>query len=403
MPIYSYFAKSLDGREKKGVLEAKDDKDLARILKQEGYILIFATLEKKKPKLSFNFFQPKISLKEKLFFVRNLQVMISAGISIPKALYSLAEQTKNKRFKKILLSLAEDVTKGKNLSEAVLSFPDVFSEFFQNMVKVGEETGSLESILLKVGDQMEREYELKNKIVGALIYPAVILTFLVLEGILMLAFVVPKLSQAFKELGVKLPFTTKIVISLGEFFVKNWHFLVLFVFLIFIFFQFLKKVEIFKKFIDKISLSLPIISPIVKNLNSAFFTRSFGILFSSGVSIVKSLDITSNILDNLYFKTALREASEKVKKGEKLSQILKNYSNIFPATVIEMLAVGEETGQTSEVLAKLADFFEEEVTNATKNLVSVIEPLIMIFVGVIVGFFAVSMVQPMYSMIQTIK
>jgi len=374
-------------------------------LRREGYILILAISKEKekKPKISLSFFQRKISLKEKLFFVRNLQVMISAGISIPKALNSLAEQTKNKRFKKILLNLAEEITKGKNFSEAILSFPDVFSEFFQNMIKVGEETGNLENVLLKVAEQMEREYELKNRVVGALIYPAVILTFMVLEGIFMLAFVVPKLSQAFKELGVSLPFTTKIVISLGDFFGKYWYFLLLFVFLIFFLFQFLKKTEGFKKFIDKIFLSLPIISPIVKNLNSAFFARSLSTLFSSGVPIVNSLEITSNTLDNFYFKSVLRGGIERIKKGEKLSQILKNYPNIFPQTVIEMMAVGEETGQTAEVLGKLADFFEEEVTNATKNLVSVIEPLIMILVGAVVGFFAVSMVQPMYSMMQTIK
>jgi len=405
MPLYSYFAKSLDGKEKEGTLEAKDERELAAILREEGYILILANQKekKKKPKISFSFFQRKISLKEKLFFVRNLQVMISAGISIPKALNSLAEQTKNKRFKKILLNLAEEITKGKNFSEAILSFPDVFSEFFQNMIKVGEETGNLENVLLKVAEQMEREYELKNRVVGALIYPAVILTFMVLEGIFMLAFVVPKLSQTFKELGVSLPFTTKIVISLGDFFTKYWYFLVLFVFLIFFLFQFLKKTETFKKFIDKIFLSLPIISPIVKNLNSAFFARSLSTLFSSGVPIIDSLEITSNTLDNFYFKSTLKGGIEKIKKGEKLSQILKNYPKIFPQTVIEMMAVGEETGQTAEVLGKLADFFEEEVTNATKNLVSVIEPLIMILVGAVVGFFAVSMVQPMYSMIQSIK
>jgi type IV pilus assembly protein PilC len=405
MPLYSYFAKSLDGKEKEGTLEAKNEKELAEILRREGYILIFAISKEKekKPKISLSFFQRKISLKEKLFFVRNLQVMISAGISIPKALNSLAEQTKNKRFKKILLNLAEEITKGRNFSEAILSFPDVFSEFFQNMIKVGEETGNLENVLLKIAEQMEREYELKNRVVGALIYPAVILTFMVLEGIFMLAFVVPKLSQAFKELGVSLPFTTKIVISLGDFFGKYWYFLLLFVFLIFFLFQFLKKTEGFKKFIDKIFLSLPIISPIVKNLNSAFFARSLSTLFSSGVPIVNSLEITSNTLDNFYFKSVLRGGIERIKKGEKLSQILKNYPNIFPQTVIEMMAVGEETGQTAEVLGKLADFFEEEVTNATKNLVSVIEPLIMILVGAVVGFFAVSMVQPMYSMMQTIK
>jgi len=405
MPVYSYFAKSLEGKEKEGVLEAKDERELAEILRKEGYILIFAVPKEKekKPKISFSFFQRKISLKEKLFFVRNLQVMISAGISIPRALNSLAEQTKNKRFKKILLSLAEEITKGKNFSEALASFPDVFSEFFQNMIKVGEETGNLENVLLKVAEQMEREYELKNRVVGALIYPGVILTFMVLEGIFMLAFVVPKLAQTFKELNVKLPFTTQIVISLGDFFAKYWYILALFIFLIFFLFQFLKKTENFKKFFDKIFLSLPIVSPILKNLNSALFARTLSTLFSSGVPIVNSLNIASNTLGNFYFKSALREGIERVKKGEKLSQILRNYSNIFPQTVIEMLAVGEETGQTAEVLGKLADFFEQEVTNATKNLVSVIEPLIMILVGVVVGFFAVSMVQPMYSMMQTIK
>jgi type IV pilus assembly protein PilC len=403
MPKYSFLAKSLEGKTEKGILEAKDEFELAKILKERKLILIKA--EKLKGKRKFQISLPYFGVppSEKMFFTRNLKVMISAGVPLPRAILSLSQQTKNKKFKIALEKISERIIKGEKFSEAISLFPQIFNEFYQNMIKVAEETGRLEDVLEILARQMERENEIRSKIKGAMIYPAVIVFALIGVGILMLVFVVPKLAETFKELGVELPMTTKIVISLGTFLANN--FLILFFFFIFIIFllsQFLRT-KIGKRIFDKISLSFPIFSSLVKKSNSASTARSLSSLISAGVSLPRALEITANTLGNVFYKEALFQAAEKVRKGGKLSESLKPYQKIYPLTLISMIEVGEETGETSEVLSKIADFYESEVTDAAKNLTSIIEPILLLLIGAAVGFFAISMVQPMYSMMQTIK
>jgi type IV pilus assembly protein PilC len=236
-----------------------------------------------------------------------------------------------------------------------------------------------------------------------LLYPAVIFVVMIGIGILMLVYVVPTLSATFIELKVQLPVTTRAVIGLGNFLKKNLLAVFLFtVFLVFVLRRFLGSV-MGKKLYDQLMLSFPIISPIVKNINAAYTVRNLSSLIASGVSLPRALEITANTLDNHKYKRALIESEEKVKKGEKFSEALKKYEDIYPSTLIQMIAVGEETGETSVILSKLADFYENEVSEATKNLASVIEPVLMVFIGIVVGFFAVSMIQPMYSMMDAIN
>jgi len=407
MPRYFYSAKSLKGEEKSGILEAKDIHQLAKKLREQDFILIKAETEeekikKRKPKISLPFFGG-VSLKEKMFFTRNLQVMISAGLPLPRAIETLALQTKSKKFKKTLSEIKEDIIKGKSFSEALANWPDIFPELFQNMVRVGEETGTLEEVLKILAQQMEKENELKSKIMGAMIYPAVIICTMIGVGILMLVMVIPQLAKIFEDLQVELPATTKLVIALGNFFVEKWYLVILiFFFFIFIFSQ-IPKTKKGKEILDTFLLKVPIISPIIRETNSASFTRTLSSLVASGVPLVRSLEIVSGTLGNVYFKGAIIEAVEKVRKGEKLSEALKPHQDIYPPIVIQMIAVGEETGETSNVLAKLADFFEEEVGRATQNLASVIEPVIMIIVGAAIGFFAISIIQPIYSMLGAIQ
>jgi type IV pilus assembly protein PilC len=403
MAKYFFVAKSFEGQTRTGEREAKDIHQLASTLRQEGLILIRAEVEKEKRKFQISFPSFGIPLSEKLFFTRNLEVMISAGIPLPRAISSLKEQAKNKKFKKALSKIEEDIKKGTKFSDALSEFPQIFNEFYKSMVKVAEETGNLEEVLGILARQMERENEMRSKIIGALIYPAVVVLAMVGIGILMLIMVVPKLAETFKELEVELPLTTRIVIGLGDFLSQKWYlFLGILFFSIFIFFQILKT-KIGKKTFDKISLKIPIFSGLIQKTNSASTARNLSSLISGGVSLPRALEITANTLGNVFYKEALFSAVEKVKKGEKLSLALKPYQKIYPLTLIQMIEVGEETGETSEVLSKLAEFYEEEVSNATKNLVSVIEPVLMLFIGGVVGFFAVSMVQPMYSMLGAIK
>jgi len=405
MPRYFYTAKSLKGEEKSGVLETKDIHQLAQKLHEQGFILIKAIVEEKRLKRKFKFSLPSfgVSLSEKMFFTRNLQVMISAGIPLVRAIGTLSLQTKSKKFKQVLLNIKEEIVKGKNFSDTLANEPSIFSELFQNMVKVGEEAGTLEEVLKVLALQMERERDIKSKIKGAMIYPAIIICAMFGIGILMMVTVVPQLAETFKELEIELPLTTRIIIGFANFLTEKWYLVIIILFVsIFLFWKTLKT-KSGKKLFDSFTLKFPIISPIIKNTNSAYTVRTLGSLISAGIPLPRALEITSRTLGNVFYKTALSEAAEKVRKGEKMSETLKFYENIYPSTVIQMISVGEETGETSSILSKLADFYEEEVSNATKNLASVIEPVLMLIIGAVVGFFAVSMVQPMYSMLGAIK
>ena len=411
MAQYFYNAKSLKGESQTGILEAKDEYQLARILRQQGLILIKAELEeeklKKRPRLQFGGwvlpFLGGVSLVEKMMFTRNLQVMIASGLPLPRAMETLALQTKSKKFKEAILNVKEEITKGKSFSDSLTRFPNVFSELFQSMVRVGEESGTLEEALKVLSSQMEKQHELSSRIQGAMIYPAVIICAMIGIGILMLIMVVPQPSATFKELNIELPLTTKIVIGLADFLVKKWYlFILILISIAFLFWQAMKT-KIGKRILDNLILEIPIISPIVRKSNAAYTARTLSSLISAGVPIVRALEITAGTLGNIQYKTALQEAGEQVRKGGKLSEALKPYENIYSIMVIQMIAVGEETGETSSILAKLADFFEEEVGNATKNLASVIEPVLMLIIGAGVGFFAVAMIQPMYSMLGTVQ
>ena len=406
MPKYFYTAKTLTGENKTGELEAKDERQLAGILREQELILIRSEI-KEKPKnlinFSFSLFGP--SLAEKMFFARNLRVMISAGLPLPRALEALGSQTKNKKFQKVISSVKEEIMRGNNFSDALAGHPDIFSAFFQNMVKAGEEGGMLEEVLKTLSLQLEKENDLKSKIKGALIYPAVIVTTMIGVGILMLVLVVPQLSQTFKELEIELPLTTRIVIGLADFLIQKWYLALLIIFgAVFIVFSALKnKTGAVKKIIDRSVLKMPVISSIVKNTNSAYMVRTLSSLISAGVHLPKALEITAATLGNIYYQQALRQASESVSKGQKLSEALKEFQGIYSQTLLQMISVGEETGETSSILQKLADFYEEEVAKTTKNLTSIIEPVLMVIIGTVIGFFAISMIQPMYSMLGSIE
>lgn len=402
MPKYFYTAKSLTGETKSGFLMAKDETELARLLRQDGYILVSSNQEDeeltRKAGISLPF-TGKISLTEKMMFLRNLQVMVRAGISLPRALRILTEQARSKKFKDTLISIADEIDKGKTFSSGLNRYPDIFSEIFVNMVKVGEESGTLEEVLKTLTQQMEREHELQSKVIGALIYPAVIIAAMMGIGILMLVMVVPKLAETFRELNIALPPTTRFVMGLGTFLAEKWFLIILAIPILFFVLRRTLQTTRGKRIADTIVLRIPVLSSIVVKTNSASMTRTLSSMIIAGIPIVRALEIVSGALGNSYFKEATAKAAERVSKGAKLSEAMKPH-HIYPIMVIQMMEVGEETGQTSDILMGLADFYEEEVTNATKNLSSIIEPVLMILVGGAVGFFAISMIQPMYSMLR---
>ncbi|OHA68322.1 MAG: hypothetical protein A3A27_02665 [Candidatus Wildermuthbacteria bacterium RIFCSPLOWO2_01_FULL_47_18] len=406
MPKYFYKAASFQGEHITGEETAEDEKGLAKVLRERGFVLTEAK-ERGKKRFSFsidfsaNLFG--VTLVEKLMFVRNLKVMIGAGVSLPKALEILSEQVKSKKFKTAVLNMREQVFQGKLLSQAMEGHGEVFSELFQNMVKVGEESGTLEEVLSQLALQLEKEHELRSQITGALLYPAVVVSAMLLIGILMLVMVVPKLAATFKDLGVSLPVTTRFVIAFGKLLSEKWY-------LVFPVFAVLFGVALRalrtsagKRLWDTISLKLPLFSAMIQKTNSAVTLRTLSSLIASGVPIVRALEITSHVVGNSFYQEALQEVAKDVAKGAKISDSLARAKHLYPTLIIQMVQVGEETGESAQVLSKLAEFFEEEVTQVTKNLASVIEPLLMLLIGAVVGFFAVSMIQPMYSLLNSVK
>jgi len=403
MPIYFYTAIGKTGEKITGSEMAEDERQLARILHGKGHILTTAKTGQKEKKLfsvrSLSQGMQGVSGTDKLLFTRNLQVMVESGIPLPKSLEVLSEQTKNGKFKKVLLEIQKKIVEGKMLSETLEEYPKIFSDLFVNMIKVGEESGTLEDVLEQLTLQLERQHELKSKVVGALMYPAVIVFAMLGIGTLMLMVVVPQLAKVFEDLGVDLPLTTQLVINAGTITAERWYIIFPAIgFFMVVLFR-LWKTKTGKRVVDTVNLKIPIFSGIIEKVNAALMTRTLSSLISAGIPIVRALEITSHVVGNVHFQDSLADAAKKVAKGAKISESLQDYRHIYPIVVIQMIAVGEETGETGKILAKLADFFEAEVTNVTKNLTSIIEPMLMLVIGAVVGFFAISMVQPMYSLL----
>ncbi len=407
MPKYVYTAKSYSGETKGGEAVARDEKALAQQLRGDGFLVTSMALVKEEQpndlhvKFLGNF--NSVPLKEKMVFARNLSVMISSGLTISRAVSNLALQVEHKGFKKILGDIFDEMQNGKTLSEGLAKYQEVFGDLFINMVRVGEVAGNLDEVLKLVAIQLEKEHDLKGKVKGAMIYPAVILSVMIVIGILMLTYVLPKMMGVFKDMDAELPATTQFLVDASDLMRNNGLAVAVAFFGLMIFLKFFLKREAGKKTLSFFALRAPIFSPIIKQVNCARFARIYSSLLKSGVSAVDALKIISNTLSNYYYKKALLKGMEDIQKGIPLSLILSNHQDIFPMLVSQIVQVGEETGKTETVLLQLAEYYEDEVDQITKNMSSIIEPLLMVVIGVSVGFFAVAMLQPMYSLMDNIK
>lgn len=329
-------------------------------------------------------------------FIRNLTAMVHSGIALQKILLVLSSQAKSKKLKVALDEMQKRVLQGEQLSDTMALYPAIFPKFFYNMIRTGEESGTLENVLSHLTLQLQREHDLRSKIKSTLIYPAIIVVGIFGIGIFILVLLVPNLAVTFKELQVPLPASTKMIIGFVDFLVSFWYVVIFLVVGIGIALHQTLRTKSGKNIVDTVLLRLPIAGPIVKKVNTAFFARTMSSLIQAGMPMVRSLEVTATVLKNTHFKRVLKEGAEEMRKGMKLSLVLSRHTNLYPIVVVQMVKVGEETGQTGNLLATLADFFEEEATNTANNLASIIEPILMLVIGAAVGFFAISMIQPMY-------
>ncbi|PIT91161.1 hypothetical protein COU17_01820 [Candidatus Kaiserbacteria bacterium CG10_big_fil_rev_8_21_14_0_10_49_17] len=401
MATFHYKAEREDGELFEGSLEAQDRFAVYSQVRREGGTIISLEEESDTKRLSFSRLQGMIgtvSEKEKIVMTRNLAAMVDAGLSLSRALSVLVRQGKNPVFKKVLLSIEGDIKKGTALNESLGKHPKTFSQLFISMVRAGEESGQLGEALRVVGTQMERSYNLKRKVRGALIYPSIIVVAMVIIGILMLMFVVPTLTQTFEELGAELPVSTQLIISVSSFLTEHTTTALFLMGLIILSLIGGLRTKRGKRAFDYFVLHIPIISTIAKETNAARTTRTLSSLLSAGVEVVQSLKITGEVLQNSYYKEVLAAAQEEVQTGSAISAVFARNEHLYPVLVGEMIAVGEETGKLGKLLTDIATFYEGEVEQKTKDMSTVIEPFLMIFIGAVVGFFALSMISPIYTL-----
>ncbi len=402
---FKYSATNSQGETHEGIKDAPDKFTFYRNLKKDGETIVWVKEVRGGGLSSINFsfgLFGRIKMHDKIVFARNLGGMIEAGLSLSRGLSVLERQTKNKKLKATYKSLNDSIAAGKTFHDAMAEFPNVFNTLFISMVKAGEEGGNLAGSLKQIASQTEKTYLLQKKIKGAMIYPAVIVSVMILIGVLMMIFVVPSLTATFKELNAPLPGSTLFIIAISDFLAKNYILSALILIILVVGIYLVAKTKKGKRFLDYVILHIPIVAPLVKETNAARTTRTLSALLRSGVDLILAAQITGEVLQNSYYKEVLKEVEVKVTKGDPISGLFLEKEKLYPVFVGEMISVGEETGQLSEMLVGVADFYEEEVEQKTKDMSTIIEPFLMVFIGLVVGFFAVSMITPLYTVMNNI-
>lgn len=402
---FSYTAKKASGEEYSAVLEAADKAEFFRELRKNGDVPINFKEQREGKGLNMEIdfeFLHRIKMMDKISFAKNISGMLEAGLSLSRALSVIERQTKNKKLKRIYKNLDISISGGKTFHDSLAMEPKVFSTLFVSMVKAGEEGGTLVESLKHLASQMEKTYLIQKKVKGAMVYPAVILSVMVIIGVLMMILVVPNLAKTFEDLNTPLPVTTKFVIGFSSFATNHYLLLVLIVLAAGAAIYYGLKTKIGKRVIDFVSIKIPMVGTIIRESNAARTTRTLSSLLSSGVDLVTATHITGEVMQNTYYKNVLVRTEKVVEKGEPISTIFAQEEKLYPVFVGEMMSVGEETGKLASMLLGVANFYENEVEQKTKDMSTIVEPFLMVIIGAGVGFFAISMISPMYSVLNNI-
>ncbi len=397
MPIFQWEGKDRSNQTQKGEMEAANEQAVRSML---GRQQINPDKIKKKPKDLFenvSFMQPKIQQHDIIIFCRQFSTMIDAGLPIIQCLDILHSQQDNKTFKKMLKDIKTSVESGQTLAESLKKYPDQFDDLFVNMVAAGEAGGILDVILRRLSTYMEKAAKLKGQVKGAMTYP--IITLVIAFGVIavILVFVIPVFEEMFADFGEALPAPTQMVIGASEFVQGNILFIIIGIVLFIFAFRRFGKTERGRAFIDDKMLKLPIVGILLRKVAVARFTRTMGTMLSSGVAILEALDIVAKTSGNKTIETALYSVRTSIAEGQTIADPLSR-TGVFPPMVCQMIAVGESTGAVDQMMEKIADFYEEEVDQAVDNLTSMIEPIMLVFLGVTIGGLVVSMYLPIFQM-----
>lgn len=339
----------------------------------------------------------RVPFSEKVLFTKNLALMIKAGLPLRESVTTIQEQSKSKTFKKILDDVTKSIDNGQSLAASLSRHPGTFDSLYVNMIRVGEESGTLEENLEHLTTQLEKSYELRSKVKAAMIYPSFILIAVIALSAGLILFVLPQIIPVFRTFDIKLPLATRVLIGFVDM-TQNYGLFILIgiVALVVVLFS-ISRIRIVKLLIHKITLKLPIVGSISRNVNLSHFSRTLGVLLKSGLPVVSALEITQTTLGNLVYQEELKGATVQIQKGKPISDYLKEKEAVFPLMVSRMIGVGEKTGNLEETLIYLGNFYEIEVDRSTKTLSTVLEPILLLIIGAAVGFIALAIISPIYE------
>ncbi len=395
--MYNYKARSPDGRIRVGQIDAVDLEEAYSILERKEWEVFsldapggLANLE------SITSFLNRVTTKDLVGAVRMLSVMISASVPITEAVRNIARQTKNPKFRSVLSDIADEVEGGGRLSDALEKHPKVFSAFFINMIRSGETTGQMAEVMNYLADQQEADYDLFSKLKGAISYPIVIFTGMIIAGVVMMVFVVPKLTQVLEETGAELPWTTKALIATSDFMVGYWWILLLGVVAFSGAFVYWVRTPYGRYQWDLFKMKIPILGLILRYMYVVRYCQSMSTLMKGGLTMVRSLEIAAEVIGNTAWRQTVIETIQAVNDGASIASVMARKSFI-PPMMVQMVTIGETSGKLHEVLERLSDFYTRNVRNIAANMLTLIEPVIMIILGVAVGIMVAAIMLPLYN------
>jgi type IV pilus assembly protein PilC len=401
---FDYVVRDRTGKTVAGTLDAPDQRAVATKLRELGYAPVTITQQRRsslQKNLKIPGFGPKVGLKDLAVFSRQFSTMINSGLSLIRALNILTEQTDNERLAEILGIVRTEIEGGRGLSESLADHDD-FPRLFVAMVKAGETAGMLDSVLLRVADTLEKDLELRRRIKSAMTYPVVVLIMAILLTIVMLVFIVPVFVGMFESLGGTLPLPTQVLLFVSSVIRRFWYVLVFVPIVGWQGFKYARKQPKIRRQLDALKLRLPVFGSLFHKIALSRFTRNFGSLLRAGVPILSALEITSETVNNAIIADAIGDVQAAVREGESVARPLTEHE-VFPPMLVQMMAVGEETGAMDEMLVKISDFYDSEVTAMTESLTAMLEPLMIGVLGAIVGSMVIALYMPMFKIFELIE
>ncbi len=401
MPLYKYEAKNLEGKILKGKLDVGNLEELRKVLKQKGFFLTKYDTEGQSLNIDLSMLM-KIPKKDISIFCRQMYFSLSSGITVFKSIDIVKNQVENKKLKNILNNVFSEVENGKLLSEAFKKYKDL-PNLFIYMIEVGEETGKIDEVMGSLADYYDNQYKQEKKIKNAMIYPKFLFIFSILVVCGLVTFVVPVFVQNLISANQKLPLPTQIIISLSEFMKSKWLYIILVVVgLVLIKRTVLDKSIVYRLFIDKFIVKFKFIKNMTMQIYTARFARTFSILFSGGISVVRCMEISADVIGNSYLSKKLIESKNLINDGSSISESLE-MGNVFPKMLIQSINVGEESGTVDEILVKASEFYDSEANFALEKLSNLVEPIMIVILALLVGFVVISLLLPMFSMYDAVQ